>query len=90
MCASAGGCWGDLEEARGQLVRPDRRHSGNLGPPLAGSKKMRSDTEEVKPTNLWLMDVGERRNKKLPGIVLRKGQTTPSGLCFAATVVRGE
>ena len=51
MCTSAGGCGGDLEEARGQLVRPDRRHSGDLGPPLAGSKKMRSDTEEVKPTN---------------------------------------
>ena len=73
MCTSAGGCGGDLEEARGQLVRPDRRHSGDLGPPLAGSKKMRSDTEEVKPTNLWLMDVGERRNKKLPGISAQKG-----------------
>ena len=84
-------CGGDLEGAREQVVRPVKRHSQDLGLVLAGDKKMRSDTEEVKPTQLvvdWMWERGGTRN--FLELVLRKDQTTPSGLCPVATAVRGE
>lgn len=47
------------------MVRPVRRHRGDLGLVLAGDEKMRSDTEEVKPTQLvvdWMWEGGGTRS----------------------------